>query len=240
METNINKNVHEQCSIYVNAYLYIPKPGFESVPIWRRNVTTLPTTTNMSAQITLVKYSSMHHIYTMFTTTITATWVYIYRVSIMTSTHNLYAIESTAESPSDIYAQVQRCKTSLTNKDEDNVRTIGRSYDYETVVNHIESTDAHMGFEIDNTDTNLNQNKVQSQVYEEIGFGDEQDNRNEEPYITTYVMNTNSSTDTTGSGNITSSTPRVDDSLISTDPEPVWDNIPESGELDVEHVTTRF
>lgn len=160
------------------------------------------------------------------------------RLEILSSTHNLSAIGTAQDQPVDIYAQVQTSKGGSTGKQTTNsLQSTSLTEKYEKVINHHENIDTKStGFEIDRPNTNIKNSSVdESKMYEEVGF--ENTGGDVEPYITTYAMNSNTST---GTGSSMTSTPRNVEDIITHDTEPVWDYVPESKEMDVHNVTTRF
>ncbi|XP_045204702.2 mitotic spindle assembly checkpoint protein MAD1-like [Mercenaria mercenaria] len=156
------------------------------------------------------------------------------RVEIMSSTQNLSAVET---EPSGVYAQVQKKKITAEEQNDKRTHDGTHSDNYETVVHHHENIETKStGFDIDQQDPRNDSpsEHVQSQVYEEVGFGE--NNGDKEPRITTYVMNSSQSTNTESM----TSTPRIVEDIITHDPEPIWDYVPASAEVDAENVTTRF
>lgn len=132
---------------------------------------------------------------------------------------------------------MQKPKTVSSNKEGDSSYNVSAG-DYERVVDHHENIETKStGFEIDRPEASKENEHGRSQrdLYEKVGFGNSEANGTE-PYMTTYAMD--SSATTGGSGSI-ESTPRITE-YISQDTEPIWDYVPESKEMDVQQVTTRF
>lgn len=128
---------------------------------------------------------------------------------------------------------MQKPKKVSSNKEGDSSYSVSKGA-YERVVDHHENIETKStGFEIDRPETS--KENAQRDVYEEVGFGNSEAN-DTEPYLTTYAMN--SSTNTGGSESI-ESTPRITE-YITQDTEPIWDYVPESKEMDMQQVTTRF